>query len=86
MIVGRHIAQIVFAAFGDEVRLGDDGDPGLSQVGDHVVGDDGRVLDAVARMTARRPQGRERDDQLGVGDAMQRHRHVVVVDDRPPNR
>ena len=42
--------QVVLAAFGDEVGLGDDGDPEVDQVGDHVVGDDRRVLDAIARV------------------------------------
>ena len=79
MLVGGHVAQIVLAALGDEIGLGDDGDPDLDQVGDHVVGDDGRVFDAVARVTARRPQRGERDDQLGVGDTVQRHRDIVVV-------
>ena len=79
MLLGGHVAQVVLAAFGDEVGLGDDGDPEVDEVGDHVVGDDRGVFDAVAGVAARRAQCGERDDQLSVGDAVQCDGHVVVV-------
>ena len=37
------------------------------------------MFDPVARMAARRTQCGERDDQLSVGDTVQRDRDVVVV-------
>ncbi len=79
MFVGRYVPQIVLAAFGDEVRLGDDGDPGVHQVGDHIVGHDRGVFDAVAEVAARRAQRCQRDNKLGVGDAVQRDGHIMVV-------
>ena len=79
MFVGGHVTQIMLAAFGDEVGLGDDGDPEVDQVGDHVVGDDRGVLDAIARVAPGGSQRGERDDKLSVGDTVQRDRDVVVV-------
>ena len=55
---GGDVGQVLVAALGDEVGLGHHGDPEVGEVGNAVVGDHGRVFDAVLRVGARLAQRR----------------------------
>ena len=76
---GGDVGQILVAALGDEVGLGDDGDPEVFEVGHAVVGHHGCVFDAVLRVGARLAQRRDRHDELGGCHTVHRHGSVGGV-------
>ena len=76
---GGDVGQVLVAALGDEVGLGDHRDSEVFEIGDAVVGHHGRVFDAVLRVCARIAQRRERDDELDGRHAVHRDRGVGGV-------
>ena len=79
VLLGRHVDQILLAAFGHEIGLGDHGDTERGEVVHTVVGHHGGVLDAVIGVATCGTQRGDGDDELGRGHAVHRHRCAVAV-------
>ena len=71
------VGEVVVAALGHEPGLGHDREPERGDVGGHLVGHDGAVLDAVARPDAGVVPG-------GEGERQRRPRHAVHGDAPAP--
>ncbi len=61
----RDVRQVLVAAFGHEIGLGDHQDTQLDEVGQAVVGDHRGMLDAIVGVAARGPQCGDGDDRAG---------------------